>query len=77
MLVIKNPPANAGDIRDTGPIAGSGRSPRGGHGNTPVFLPEESHGQRGLEGYSLWGLIEFNKAEQPIPTHMILLWKRK
>ena len=44
---------------------------------TPVFLPEESHGQRGLEGYSLWGLKEFNKTEQPIPTHMILLWKKK
>ena len=25
--------ANAGDIRDMGSIAGSGRSPRGGHGN--------------------------------------------
>ena len=22
---------------------------------TPVFLPEEFHGQRSLEGYSLWG----------------------
>ena len=32
-LVVKNPPANAGDIRDKGSIPGSGRSPRGGHGN--------------------------------------------
>ena len=32
-LVVKNPPANAGDIRDTGSILGSGRSPAGGHGN--------------------------------------------
>ena len=32
-LVVKNPPANAGDIRDTGLIPGSGRSPGGGHGN--------------------------------------------
>ena len=32
-LVIKNPPANAGDIGDTGSIPGSGRSPGGGHGN--------------------------------------------
>ena len=23
---------------------------------TPVFLPEESHGQRSLVGYSSWGL---------------------
>ena len=32
-LVVKNPPANAGDIRDRGSIPGWGRSPGGGHGN--------------------------------------------
>ena len=32
-LVVKNPPANAGDIRDVGPILGSGRSP--GEGRIP------------------------------------------
>ena len=32
-LVIKNPPANAGDAKDPGMIPGSGRSPGGGHGN--------------------------------------------
>ena len=31
--VVKTLPANAGDIRDVGSIPGSGRSPRGGHGN--------------------------------------------
>ena len=30
-LVVKNPPANAGDARDSGSIPGSGRSP--GEGN--------------------------------------------
>ena len=34
VLEIKNPPANAGDIRDTGSIPGSGRSHGGGNGNT-------------------------------------------
>ena len=29
-LVVKNPPANAGDIRDVGSISGSGRAPGGG-----------------------------------------------
>jgi len=29
-LVVKNSPANAGDVRDTGSIPGSGRSPGGG-----------------------------------------------
>ena len=32
-LVVKNPPANAGDIRDMGSIPGWGRSPGGGHAN--------------------------------------------
>ena len=32
-LVVKNPPANAGDIRDAGLIPGSGISPGGGHDN--------------------------------------------
>ena len=31
MLVVKNPPANAGGIRDTGSTPGLGRSPGGGH----------------------------------------------
>ena len=32
-LVVKNPPANAEGVRDTGLIPGLGRSPAGGHGN--------------------------------------------
>ena len=30
VLVVKSPPAHAGDIRDVGLIRGSGRSPGGG-----------------------------------------------
>ena len=32
-LVLKNPPANEGDIGDTGLIPGLGRQTRGGHSN--------------------------------------------
>ena len=32
-LVVKNPPANAGDISDVGLIPGLGRSSGGGHAN--------------------------------------------
>ena len=32
-LVVKNSPANAGDIRDVGSIPELGRSHEGGHGN--------------------------------------------
>ena len=31
---------------------------------TLVFLPEESHGQRSLAGYSLWGHKEWDMTEQ-------------
>ena len=33
VLVVKNLPANAGDVRDEGSIPGSGKSPAGGNGN--------------------------------------------
>ena len=33
VLVVKNPPANVGNIRDTGLIPSLGRSSGGGHGN--------------------------------------------
>ena len=52
-LMVKNPPASAGDVRDVDSILESGRSPGGGHGNPiPVFLPGEVHGPRSLAGYS-------------------------
>ena len=35
VLVVKNPPLNAGDVGDTGSIPGSGRSPGGGN-DTPL-----------------------------------------
>ena len=38
-LVVKNLPVNAGAIRDTGLISGSGRSPGGGHDNILLDNP--------------------------------------
>ena len=37
-LVLKNPPANAGDVKDTGLIPGLARSPGEGHGNPSSIL---------------------------------------
>ena len=50
VLVIKNLPTNAADMRDAGSIPGSGRSPGGGHGDplhyscqeNPMENPKES-----------------------------------
>ena len=51
--MVKNPPANAGDIRDMGLIPGVGKIPwRWAWQLIPVFLPEEPLGQRNLAGYS-------------------------
>ena len=37
-LVVKNPPANAGGMRDSGSISGSGRFPGGGNGTHSSIL---------------------------------------
>ena len=47
VLVIKNRPAIAGDIRDLGSIPGSGRSPGGGHGNLLQYSYLENPMDRG------------------------------
>ena len=49
-LVVKNLPANAGDIRDTGLILRSRRYPGEGHGN-PLQYSCLENSMRGLEGY--------------------------
>ena len=46
-LVIKNSPANAGDVRDAGLIPGSGRSPTGKHGNPLLYSCLENLRNRG------------------------------
>ena len=37
-LVVKNLPANAGDIREAGSVPGSGRCPEGGMATHPSIL---------------------------------------
>ena len=46
-IVVKNPRANAGDIRDVGSIPGSGRSPGGGHSNPLQYSCLENPIDRG------------------------------
>ena len=46
-LVLKNPPANAGDVRDAGSIPGSGRSSGGGNGNPLQYSCLENSMNRG------------------------------
>ena len=46
-LVLKNPSATAGDIRDVGLIPGYGRSPGGGHSNPLQYSCLENPMDRG------------------------------
>ena len=69
--MVKNLPANAGDTRDVGSISRLGRPPwRSKWQPTPGFLLGESHEQRRLAGYSLWGFKELDMTEQLTHTHM-------
>ena len=53
VLVVKNPPASARDIRGVASVSRSGRTPwRRAWQAAPVFLPRESHRQRTPAGYS-------------------------
>ena len=45
--MVKNPPANAGDVRDVGLIPGSGGSPGGGHDNPLQYSCLENSMARG------------------------------
>ena len=63
--MIKNPPANAGDLRDVGSIPGSGSSPGGGHGNPLQYCCLENPMDRGAwqATYSPLGCKELDKTE--------------
>ena len=62
--MVKNFPANAGDVRDAGSIPRLGRFPwKRAWQPTPVFLPGEPHGQRSRVGYSPWGCKKLNRTE--------------
>ena len=64
ILVVKNMPANAGDIRDLGSTPGSERSPWRRPGNPLQYsCLENPHGQRSLSGYSPWSHKELDMTE--------------
>ena len=63
-LVIKNPPANTGEIKRHGFSPQIRKIPwRRAWQPTPVFLPGESHGQRNLAGCTPWGQKESDTIE--------------
>ena len=61
--LVKNPPANAGDIRDMGPVPGLGRCPGGGHGNPLQYPCLENPMDRGAWWTAVLGIAESGKTE--------------
>ena len=58
VLVVKNPPANAGDSRAAGLIPGSGRPPRGGRGNPLQYSCLENPTDRGAWWATVHGVAK-------------------
>ena len=58
--VVKNPPANAGDVRDMGLIPGSGRSSGGGNGNPLQYSCLENSMDRG----AWWAELKVGRAAE-------------
>ena len=68
--MVKNPPANAGDKRDTGSIPGLGRSPGGGHGDPLQYSCLENPMNYSLEAYSPQGHKESDATEMTGCAHI-------
>jgi len=61
--VVKNLPANAGDIRDAGSISESRRSPGGGHGNPFQYSCLENATDRGAWQATVHGITELDTTQ--------------
>ena len=61
--MVKNLPADAGDIRDEGSIPGSGRSPGGGNGNPLQYFCPENPMARGACRATVHGVTELDMTE--------------
>ena len=73
--VVKNPPANVGDVVF---IPGLGRSPGGGHDNPLQYsCLENPHGLWSLVGYSLSGRKESDTTEGLMTTGLDIFLENK
>ena len=73
--VVKNPPANAGDVRDVGLILGLERFPGGGHGSPLQFSCLESPMDRGAWKATVHGASKSQAQVKRLSTHTLLnIW---
>ena len=75
VLVVKNLPDNAGDIRDLGSVPGSGRSPGGGHGNPLQYSCLQNPRDRGTWWATVHGVAKIQtQLKWPSSILSFLLW---
>ena len=76
--MVKNPPANAGDIRDKSSIPGLGSSPGGGHGNPLKYFARRIPWTEESDGLLSMGLqrVRHDLATRHACTHTLLLFQR-
>ena len=67
--VVRNPPANAGDVRDMGPIPGLGRSPGEGYGH-PLQYSCLENPKKSLMGYTVHGVTKSQIRLKQLGTHI-------
>ena len=63
VLVVKNLPANVGDLRDGGSLPGWGRSPGEGNGNPLQYSCLENPMDRGSSWFIVHGVTESDTTE--------------
>ena len=68
-LLVKNPSANAGDVRDAGSIPGLGRSPGGGHGNQLQYSCLENPLDSGAWRATVHGITKSRKWLKQLSMH--------
>ena len=67
--MVKNPPANAGDIRDQGSIPGLGRILGGGHANPLQYSCLENPTDRGAWWATVHGVAKSQTRLKVLSTH--------
>ena len=70
--LLKNPPANAGDIRHVGSIPGLGRSPGGENGNPLQYFCLENSMDRGAWWATVHGVTRVGQRKH-MHTHIFIL----
>ena len=73
VLVIKNLPANAGNIKDVGSVPGSGRSPGEGNGNPVQYSYLEYPSDRGTWWATVHGVAKSQTQLRQLSTHQYML----